>query len=253
MFKQFNSWKRKTLLARHARRNGSWYIYFGERIFLWPEASRAIHYLLYMGRYEKPEASLIRKYVNPGMNVIELGGSLGIVSQFTRKHIGPDATQVIVEADPELARICRETQEKSVPNPNTQVVPAAIAYGSPTITFAHGKGNVHVGRLAGPADGPVGENKIEVPTCTLAKLREMLPDDSAAALICDVEGAELDIIRNEPAEVAKFAIWLVEFHPHIFAEKGSSEAEFFDLCDRAGLEVLEIMDSVAALRPKNPA
>ncbi|MEI7775766.1 MAG: hypothetical protein WCK17_13435 [Verrucomicrobiota bacterium] len=55
------------------------------------------------GEYEIPERNLIKRFVKPGMKVLELGASLGIVSTFIARQIGPDGTLISVEADASLA------------------------------------------------------------------------------------------------------------------------------------------------------
>ena len=67
-----------------------------------------LRYNLMRERYENDEAELIRKYVSRGCNVVELGGSLGIVSRVIRDTIGPGAVHIVVEANPDLVEICAQ-------------------------------------------------------------------------------------------------------------------------------------------------
>lgn len=247
MLRKFQMWKRNFLLKRHTKKHGPWFDHMGQRVYLATEANAAIRYLLYKGRYERPEAALIDQYVNTGDHVIELGGSLGIISQLTRKKIGENATQIIVEGDPELADICTRVQKISVPNDNTKMVSAAVAYSGTTVQFSSGNGNAHIGRVDFSNAQGGGEGMIEVPTIHIAQLRDMLPEGKSV-LICDVEGAELDILDNESDMLKLFSVAMIEFHPHLYVKDGLPETAFFDACARKDFKVLEVIDNVAVIK-----
>ena len=71
------------------------------------EIDQEVRYTLARGRpYETEEAHLVQRYLKPDMNVLEFGGSIGVVSCLTRTRIGRNAHQIIVEANPQLARVC---------------------------------------------------------------------------------------------------------------------------------------------------
>ena len=158
----------------------------------------AIRYLLARGRpYEAPEAEMVRKYLSLGMNVIELGGCYGIVSALIRQQIGPHATHIIVEADPSLAKICATNANLDNTINLADIVVAALDYsGATKITFMPGE-NVHGGRVA--VDGETG---FDVPTTTLSEQVLKLPQKDYT-LVCDIEGAELDLFQNEQKAVSE--------------------------------------------------
>ena len=155
------------------------------------DADIAIRYLLARGRpYEGPEADMVSKYLPLGMNVIELGGCYGIISALIRKQIGPDARHIIVEANPSLAKICARNANLENTNNMADVVVAAVDYsGAKEIRFAPGP-NAHTGRVANN-----GERGFTVPTTTLAEQLLKLPKNKFI-LVCDIEGAELDLFQN---------------------------------------------------------
>lgn len=163
--------------------------------------------------YEVGEARLIQTHLRPGTHVIELGGCVGVISALIRHTIGPDATHVVVEADPDLAPVCGANAARAAAPGASILVQAAVAYqDQPTIRFASGH-NAHVGHIAG-----AGETGRDVPVIRLADLVQRLPEQGDAALICDIEGGELAMIRQDRASLARFSLIVLETHPDVYAD-----------------------------------
>ena len=206
-------------------------------------ADVAVRHLLARGRpYEAPEATLISRYLSEGSNVIELGGCFGIVSALIRHTIGPEAKLVVVEANPELAIICKANATRNAKDAETVIVQSAVDYsGKPSIKFARGK-NAHVGRIA-----QEGEAGFTVPTTTLASLASMLPDDRFA-LVCDIEGAEIALVENEMETLARVSLLVLETHPNIYP---GGHADLEAMCNtlaRLGLHQVEKVEEVLCFR-----
>ena len=199
----------------------------------------SIRYLLARGRpYEAPEAKMVRQYITNGSNVIELGGCYGIISALIRKQIGPNAKHIIVEADPSLATICSVNANLENTINEAEVVVAAVDYsGSKEITFAKGR-NAHVGHIA--LEGEPGFN---VPTTTLAEQVSKLPSKEYV-LVCDIEGAELNLLENEKKSLSKAYLLILETHPEIYPEKDSDLLKLQASIERLGLFEIEKSDSV---------
>lgn len=185
----------------------------GIRIHIPRSADRSIRYLLMRGRpYEQPECDLIRAYLRPGMNVLELGGCMGIVSASIRSAIGPTARHIVVEAMPELATICSSNARLGAEPDSVVMVEAAIDYsGRPTVRFAP-RHNAHVGGVAGD-----GEPGIDVPSTTLAALAGRMPQ-GPFALVCDIEGTETEMIARESDVFDRIDLLIIETHPRRYAQ-----------------------------------
>lgn len=54
------------------------------------------------GDYENPEREMVKNHLKPGDQVLELGGSLGIVASFIKRQIGPEGRLLSVEANSDL-------------------------------------------------------------------------------------------------------------------------------------------------------
>jgi hypothetical protein len=96
------------------------------------------------GFYESAERRFVRCFLPHDVDVVELGGSLGIVTQTIRRRVGKERRVVTVEADSELARRLAAATAGAV-----DVVHAAIDYtgDGATTHFSRGSDNVsgHLG------------------------------------------------------------------------------------------------------------
>ena len=204
-----------------------------------------IRYSLALGRpYEASEAQMVRKYLSLGKNVIELGGCYGIISALIRKQIGPDAKHIIVEADPSLAKICAVNANLENTNNGAEVVIAAVDYsGAKKITFAKGH-NAHDGHVAG-----TGEPGFSVSTTTLAKQVKKLPENEYI-LVCDIEGAELELSVNEKAALSQVYLLILETHTDIYPRKKLDYEEMQKNIENAGLTEIEKSGEVVCFASK---
>jgi FkbM family methyltransferase len=217
----------------------------GVSIIIPKDGDLAIRYLLARGRpYEAPEADMVRKYLSIGMNVIELGGCYGIISALIQKQIGPDAKHIIVEADPSLAKICAANANLDNTDNGAELVIAAVDYsGEKKITFAKGQ-NAHDGHIAGN-----GEPGFSVSTTTLAKQVKKLPENEYI-LVCDIEGAELELSINEKAALSQVYLLILETHADIYPRKKLDYEEMQKNIENAGLTEIEKSGAVVCFASK---
>lgn len=200
------------------------------------------------GTYEKAERDLVREWLPADLPAIELGGSYGIVSHTIRTALSPDARLVVVEANPALIETCTANLSLAGQADRTKVVAAALAYGDArTVRFAVTEAQ-HTSHVTDNADEPGGT--IEVPAVTLAGLLKTEGIDGPFSLVCDIEGAELALLRNEPEVLKSCACLVMELHPQAFRAAGSSLHEVTDLIGKAGLEIVEQREQVIVARPR---
>ena len=209
------------------------------------DADVAIRYLLARGRpYEEPEADMVRKYISFGGSVIELGGCYGIISALIRKQIGPDAHHIIVEADPSLAKVCACNANLENTNNLADVVIAAIDYsGAKKIKFSPGQ-NAHAGRVAAN-----NERGFTVPTTTLKEQVSKLPEHEYI-LVCDIEGAELELCENEKTALSKAYLLILETHPKIYPRNALDYQKIQENIENAGLVEIEKCGAVVCFASK---
>lgn len=232
---------RRRRLRRHVARHGWRFDFHGREVVL-PELSNpGFASALLRGKYEREEAELIGRHLPAHVPVIELGGSLGIVSGLIRSRLDAATPHVVLEANPDIIDICRRNagDDPAV----TTVVNGALAYDAPKVRFPVG-GNIHANRLGAAENGRVAE----VEAFTLAALWHRLGSPSGFSLVSDVEGAELDIVRREPEVVAKAGLVVMELHPAAYPQGRQDEAALLTAMDGMGFELLERLGDVCAWR-----
>jgi FkbM family methyltransferase len=188
---------------------------------------------LWFGLHELEERVLLHRHLPPDLPVIEFGGGLGVVSCLANRKLACPDQHIVVEAIPSMAVLLERNRDLNYCQ--FRVVNAAVAYGSPTVTF--GAEASFVGcRLNGE-----GRTKISVPSITLGQIVDEVGFDRFS-LICDIEGAEADLVGHELSLIAdRAAFILVEIHPAVLGEGGADRVvedlvgAGFRLAERVGL------------------
>jgi FkbM family methyltransferase len=193
------------------------------------------------GNYEAAERRLVIEHLDGQLPVVELGGSFGIVSGVIGRNIGAATPQLIVEANPLLVDYCRaNAMAPRAPNAPVTVVNAAIAYGSGEVVEFLQSDAFLGSRLAVPGE----TGAIRVPAITLSQLLAAHLPDQDYELVCDIEGAEFDLLMHDAAALKRCALAIVELHPDAFASKGSSEDAFLAMLSDAGFTLVAREENV---------
>lgn len=220
-------------------------------IFQHPEdVTYVAYHALRKGLYELPERNLMKKHLPADLPVVELGGSYGIVSGLINRKLDRDKAQVIVEANPQLLDLCRANAQRGGAERDIRIVNCAIDYsGADSITFnvTSGTHDSHV--VESWREAQAGST-ITVPTMTLAQLLAAEGIDEPYALVCDIEGAEFDLMANEATGLDQCQAMIVELHPSVFYERNESVSSFVRHLDRAGFEVVANEATVVAAQRK---
>ena len=232
MSKLSRRWRRLRQAAKEWA--GAAYELDGVRFTLPPWAD-AVKRNILKGHYEGPERRLVAKWLDAGTPVVELGGAFGIVSGIVGARLAAGTPHVVVEANPALVEFCRLNAAAARPaGAPVSAIGAAIAYG----------GNGHAEFW--PSDAFLGSRlarggepgTIRVPATSLANVLARA-GFGEYTLVCDIEGTELELVRNEAALLARCRLAIVELHPDVFADRGSSEDDFIGLLAGAGLDVVD--------------
>lgn len=163
---------------------------------------------LFVHGYESSEYRFVRKYLPRDSDVVELGGSLGVISCTIRRHIDAERKLVIVEADPRLAALLSRNLKLNDCECNSIVEHKAISYsGDPTVSFGLGETSVS-GRIA---EHGAGLDTVEVEATTLSKLLQThnLKD---YCLVSDIEGVEWQIVAHDFEALANARVIVMETH-----------------------------------------
>lgn len=245
----FRDFFRRRRVARHVARHGHVFDYHGVGVELPPTAGLAALSALIRGKYEREEAELILRHLPADLPVIELGGSLGVVSRLIRSRLAPGVMHVIVEANADLNDTLKANATRGVSDGATRVVNAAIGYDAPFVRFRLGR-DVHANAI----DDGTGQGSIrEVPTVSLTKLLAEAGEPSSYVLVCDIEGAEFDLFEREQGALSKARLAIVEIHPRAYERVGRNVDEFLGLASSAGLRIVDQSADVVVLEPGFPS
>jgi FkbM family methyltransferase len=205
--------------------------------------------------YERSERDILKRHLDRSAAVIELGGAVGVVACVTNKLLQCPDRHVVVEANPDLIEVLQDSRERN--GCGFTVLNRALAYGGDEVTFYQDA----VGYL-GSSVQVRSSKSIPVPTITLARILSQHGFDRCT-LICDIEGGEMDLVRNE-AEVLKQHVesLIVEIHGwrvgHNRAEEMIRTLErigFERLCEKGATSVFRNvgipMDAAERRVPRN--
>jgi FkbM family methyltransferase len=194
---------------------------------------------IFWGFYESAEIRFAEKYFRGNMNVLEMGGSCGIVSAHlvSKLHVGKKL--ISVEANSNLRAIWEENTRRYNHNASTLILlNNAIHYGSDAVAF-HISGNTTESSAVNESKSNV--NTIQIPAITLSKIVDVYqPGDYM--LVCDIEGAEAAVFLNEDAALVSCKAILIELHTTTYknvmypveALKKIIESKDFHLIDSHG-------------------
>lgn len=140
---------------------------------------------LFFGLYERAEIALIHRFLDPNLDVIELGGSLGAGTCQIAKRV-PSRRVICVEASADLARRIEGNLAANALT-NVAVVAEAIDYGGADHVFFSGDHDL---------GGHVSGSGTRVPVTTLAALVRA-HGIGDYTLVADIEGAEVPLLLHD--------------------------------------------------------
>ena len=166
----------------------------------------------------------MKKYLNPALNVIELGGSIGVVSSHIVAQLKPSVKLISVEANNRLLKLLqinlsRYSQYKA----NYQILNYAINYTSEFVYL-----NLS-GKNTSTTTKVVEENTgVSVKSKTIKSIVSEL-QLGQYALVCDIEGSEIDFILNEDCVLDNCLQLIIELHNTIYMNVNYSINDMINL------------------------
>ena len=168
--------------------------------------------LLCLSNYETVERYAIAKYMPRQLPVVEFGASIGVVSCLIDRLLIAPKVQIAVEANPGLISILEANRKRN--NCGFAVVNAAIAYGTEAVEFGISESSVS-GSLTTTG---TTRSKSVVGTTSLKNIVSSNHIDRCT-LVCDIEGAEAQLVRRESDVLQKHVDTLImEVHPALLGD-----------------------------------
>jgi len=184
-----------------------------------PQITRGHKSTLAFGLHEIEERELIRRWLPSDIPVLECGGGLGVVSCLANKRLRDPSRHIVVEANPIMTATLERNRQLN--GCKFQVINRAIAYDCDHIDL-----NLDT-EFVGSTIKRTKGNSVIVRTTTITDLMAAAGFDQAG-IICDVEGAELDIIKRELGPLGeRVRFFMVEMHPAILGPRTVEDL----LCD----------------------
>ncbi|MBK0382056.1 FkbM family methyltransferase [Pedobacter sp. SD-b] len=176
------------------------------------KASKPIS-LIFWGLYEREDIYFIKNHLPKNIPVIELGASLGVTTTQICKKVGTKTKVVSVEANPNLFSSLLETKEKNKLY-NLEIISAAIDYsGNSEISFSVNESTLSSSKSASDLNT----------TVSTIQLSKIIKDNhfSEYSLVCDIEGAEIELLLCEKNKdvVSACKTIIIELHTTHFEDK----------------------------------
>lgn len=198
--------------------------------------------------YEKAELALVRSLLIPDLDTIELGGALGVTGSAILRKLTAPARLITAEFRPELLPILRQNLSLNSCGNMYNILSRAIAYPADAERCIHASFDIPAGSF-GSRKGyqhALGFRTIHAQTTTLRDICEDFSLDSFQ-LICDIEGAELELIEQDRTVLEKCRLLIIELHQANRAARSVSPAQLRDLLLDQGFHVMASKGDVLAL------
>jgi FkbM family methyltransferase len=156
-----------------------------------------------LNRYEVEEAKYIDKYLSKDARVLELGGCLGYVSCLINKKLLDKTQQVTLEANPKLIGWIKKNRDEN--DCSFFVENSIVSHENKNIFYFHN-------RIVGGSTKRKTANKAYVKGVDIEFLKKKY-NIEFDTLIMDIEGGELDIIKNFKESLSNFKRIFLEVHP----------------------------------------
>lgn len=182
----------------------------GLRIDTRSDVTSAVKAMLFWGLYESAEIRFVQRFLRPGIDVVELGSSLGVVSCHIARKIAQEARLLCVEANPRLGGIIVNNLAVNAPSVKAKVINAAIDYSS----AESGTVRLNVGNTNLTSSVASGQNGCETLAIESTTLSRLLCEQGVEeySLVADIEGAEIGILLHDRGALRRCRQIIAELH-----------------------------------------
>lgn len=187
------------------------------------------------GHYEHAERQTLDSVFDASLPVIECGASIGVLACLINRRLANPDAHAVIEANPALLPLLE--RHRGMNGARFRVVHGAVAYGAADVTFAVSHDSL-ASRLGGEG------RQVRVPAVTLGAVADQ-QGFRRFGLICDIEGAEMEILRHEEALLVERAAWVL-MESHRAADGRSLAPDVIDWFTSRGFRHVATVDSVHA-------
>lgn len=162
-------------------------------------------------QYEGPERFFVNA-IAPGSKVLELGGSIGVLTSIISKRIGPSGYILSIEASQSLTQFSRLWLEAKM---NIRVV---NAFAFPIFKRVPLKVvfDESLGSLGGTVEFHSESESIEEENMFFLEDNMIKYQFNPDVLVCDIEGSESIVLSHKPEIPAPIRNIIIELHPSMY-------------------------------------
>jgi FkbM family methyltransferase len=220
-----------------------------------PSVTPWVRSLVFWDLYESAELRLIQRHMPKDLDVIELGGSIGVVASQIAGCLGAGRRLVSVEANPQIVDLLRRNIEANGPQVRATVVHGAVAYGTPPaeyVEMSFGNSTLAAWVSQSGEQGAV----CRVPRVTLGDLASR-NEIGRFALVADIEGAEAGIFAREREALSRCPLMIIELHETTFEGRDLTIPDLVAMAGELGFTVKDshrdvyVLENKAALAPRS--
>jgi FkbM family methyltransferase len=145
---------------------------------------------LAFGMHEIEERELIQRWLPENIPILEFGGGLGVISCLINRKLSRPTDHIVVEANPTMIPILKRNRDLN--RCKFRIINKAIAYDRDFVDLALDSDFVGT-RISSDR---LSKQVLSVPTTTVRQLLDQT-GFGRVGIVCDVEGAEADMISRE--------------------------------------------------------
>ena len=164
--------------------------------------SRSFKTRFFFNTYEKEERKYLKQYICPESRVLEIGACLGVVSCITNKLLDKPSDHVVIEANPFLKSIIEKN--KKINNASFHVENVMISTQLENTFYLHEL-------VVGGSAYRQTEKSVQVRGLTIDEL-ETKYGFKFDTLIMDIEGGEVDFIKENRPFLNRIKTIFIEIH-----------------------------------------
>jgi FkbM family methyltransferase len=188
---------------------------YGTKIHIDPKLmSPAVRWVLYLKAYEKLEAIILKRFLEPHDIVLELGGGIGLMGILACQRLRRHSQVHIYEANPAIIEVMKHNFDLNGVTPH---------YTNCVLGDSDGKSDFYIHEdFWGSSLLPMEDykEKIKIPRKSFAKtLKQIKP----TFLVIDIEGGESALFKKITAEHMKSVRKIcIELHPKVLNASATS-------------------------------
>jgi FkbM family methyltransferase len=188
---------------------------------------------IFWGLYEGSEIRFVNKYITTDFDVVELGGSIGIVASYIGKKLKGKKKIVSVEAFPSFAKIIERNLNVNHIS-QYKVIPKAIAANKGYVYFTNDLGL----NITGVTSLTPTNDTIKVEATSLS---DVLSENNISnySLVVDIEGAEVELLLDDVKSLDTCNLLILETHETTYKGVKYTPNDITQLVLNAGFSLVE--------------